>query len=125
MRRSLTRAVLLPELGRLAEEANQRFVWLARSLLRLVDWTSSPPDPLISNLPASRNDEQDLRLKQRLRELFRPDPQGRLLAARWLREHRSTKALPTLEGVLRIEEQEEVKSELARAVQELSSLAEK
>jgi hypothetical protein len=124
-------AAWLPEVGHVANRANDGFVWLARTLLGWLDWSPAPSDdfaggptprgapppaPSVAPLPI---EARELEVEQWLREVFHEDPERRLHATRWLREHRATKALPTLEGALRIEEQGKVREEMANAVHEL------
>jgi hypothetical protein len=60
-------------------------------------------------------------LERKLRELFHQDAWHRLAAIRWIREHRCTEAISTLEGVLSIEESDEVRIEIGRALTALGA----
>lgn len=135
---------------RLADEANLRFVELARLLMRLVTLspqaraglsidsralaslaekvdrlfrrcdTARAPDPH-ERADARDGSVADESLGPRLKELFHHDALHRLAAARWIRQHRCAGAIPPLEGVLSIEENREVRGEIERALQVLKA----
>lgn len=131
----------LRETGRPAGEANVRLVELAQLLVRIV--TLSPrnrcdcvseaaghhrrargePLPRDSSEQADAPDDPrtDEEMLSRLRELFHQDAWHRLAAARWIRQHRCSQAISVLEGVLSIEESDEVRGELERALNVLTA----
>jgi len=125
------------DLRQLADDANLRFVELGRVLLRLVTWSDraprrcrcnrSPCRPQARCEPPDTGSElhgpvDDESLRARVMELFHHDALHRLAAARWIRQHRRPSVIPVLEGVLPVEENEEVREEIERAIQVLSAL---
>lgn len=64
----------------------------------------------------------DESLRSKLKELFHQDAWHRLAAARWIRQHRRSGAISALEGVLSIEESNEVRGEIERALHVLTAL---
>jgi hypothetical protein len=160
--------------GRLADEANFKFVGFAAHLMDVVDWNrpirhlkkgkvndskqrpqdeksntkaKSRPywsgfafDPKVlaalskkmerilkrhekagvPNPRAASNREEisfsEEELESKLKELFHQDAWHRLAAIRWLRQHGCSEAISALEGVLSIEESDEVRGEIERAL---------
>lgn len=127
---------------RIADGANRAFVKLAHSIMCLVTWRSprrkapvvkerSASDPRFFAALARRierilgtvhqvgGEPDDRALQLKLRDLFHRDAGRRLAAARWIRKRRAGRALATLESVQAIEESDQVRKEIARAVMEI------
>ncbi len=62
----------------------------------------------------------DETLNTKLKDLFHEDAWSRLAAIRWFRQQRYTEAVTVLEGVLSIEESDEVRSEIERTLRVLN-----
>ena len=118
---------------RLAEAANHKFVQLGRLIARLLDGRGSGRrstprgrsdngrfERTASAVAANeqRTDELDWIAKRKLRELFHKDAAQRLAAARWFRRHRRREVVPALGGMLSIEENQDVRREIVRALRE-------
>ncbi len=63
----------------------------------------------------------DTTREEKLKKLFHQDAWHRLAAVRWLRQHRCFEAISALEGALSIEESDEVRGEIERAIHVLTS----
>jgi hypothetical protein len=118
---------------RLADAADARFVELGRFIARLfsgrrparresgvVARTASAAreggQPVADRAPQVTRLDWSAKLK--LRELFHKDAKRRLAAARWFRRHDYEAALPALEGMLTIEDNEDVRREIVRVIRQ-------
>lgn len=134
---------------RIVDGADRGFVKLAHSIMCLVTWrnplagtsprtTASRPaggetaanqrffaalakriEQILNQAPRAGVEPDDGVLQLKLRDLFHRDAGRRLAAARWIRKRRAERALPTLESVEAIEESDQVRKEIARAVSEI------
>ena len=150
--------------GRVADEANRRFVELGRFLMNLttgqyhhtvpgVDARQPAPpaaDPTgkSARFLSALADQVDRILRRSSRagrdivaaryktavdaptgeaerrwlgRMFHDDAQYRMAAVRWVRERRHTEAIPTLEGVLSIEEDSGVRAEILATLREFEA----
>lgn len=61
----------------------------------------------------------------KMRELFHGESAHRLSAVKWIREHRCVESIPTLEGILRIEECPEVNEEIHQTLETFRAIVSK
>lgn len=123
---------------RLADAANARFVKLGQLIARLLsgrgpgrrqiardsgDGGRNPRTARNAVAGVSRAAGLDWSTKRALRDLFHKDAEQRLVAAQWFRRHGREEVIPALEGMLSIEENQEVRREIVSALREFKPAA--
>jgi hypothetical protein len=136
--------------NRWADDANESFIRLAKSLMQVISWDVSSSatenrhtrrEPVQQETAKgegglSNHGERGVRYDTRpmaavesgaseagLRDLFHHRVERRLSAVRYLREHGGHEAIPLLESVFAAEEEEEVRRQITDALTELEKAA--
>ncbi len=95
---------------------------LAQRIDRIVSRTGASGAAVAGEAPAGDDPDADGQtLRAELRDVFHHDAARRLQSVRWIARERITDAVPLLRAVLAVEEDEEVKNEVAAALHALRS----